>query len=90
MNFHGRGGLDSRCGIGCWLCKSAVQSTYPETSFTISRTKAVRLLKWPLVREIRGLDSRGVVFYFQVTVNQCCLFPLRERGNCELEFQLRP
>ena len=38
------------------------QMTYPDTSFTISRTKAVRLLKCPLVRDIRD-DSRGVVFY---------------------------
>ena len=37
---------------------------YPETSLTISLTNAVRLLKWPLVREIRGLDSRGVIFCF--------------------------
>ena len=35
----------------------------PATSLTISRTKAVRLLKWPLVREMRGLRTRGVVFY---------------------------
>ena len=35
----------------------------PATSLTISRTNAVRLLKWPLVREIRGLRTRGVVFY---------------------------
>lgn len=25
-------------------------------------TNSVRLLKWPFVREIRGLDSRGVTF----------------------------
>lgn len=43
-----------------------VDRTYPETSLTISLTKAVRLLKWPFVREMRGLNSRGVVFcYFQ-------------------------
>ena len=36
--------------------------TYPDTSLTISRTKAVRLLKCPLVRDMRD-DSRGVVFY---------------------------
>lgn len=36
--------------------------TYPETSLTISRTKAVRLLRWPLVRETRGLATRAVVF----------------------------
>ena len=35
--------------------------TYPDTSFTISRTNAVRLLKCPLVRDMRD-DSRGVVF----------------------------
>ena len=35
--------------------------TYPDTSLTISRTNAVRLLKWPLVRDMRD-DSRGVVF----------------------------
>jgi len=66
VDFHEREVLDrypsSRCGIGCGCAKRST-STYPETSFTISRTKAVRLLKWPLVREIRGLDSRGVVFY---------------------------
>lgn len=38
------------------------RKSYPETSLTISLTNAVRLLKWPLVREIRGLASRGVVF----------------------------
>lgn len=35
----------------------------PATSFTISLTNAVRLLKWPFVREMRGLRTRGVVFY---------------------------
>lgn len=35
--------------------------TYPDTSLTISLTKAVRLLKCPLVRDMRD-DSRGVVF----------------------------
>ena len=38
--------------------------THPATSRTISRTKAVRLLRWPLVREMRGLLSRGVTFCF--------------------------
>jgi hypothetical protein len=38
-------------------------STYPATSLTTSRTKAVRLLRWPLVRETRGLETRAVVFY---------------------------
>jgi hypothetical protein len=28
-------------------------NTYPETSLTISRTKAVRLLKCPFMREMR-------------------------------------
>lgn len=37
--------------------------TYPATSLTTSRTKAVRLLRCPLVRETRGLETRGVVFY---------------------------
>ena len=36
--------------------------TYPDTSLTISLTNAVRLLKCPLVRDMRD-DSRGVVFY---------------------------
>lgn len=35
--------------------------TYPDTSLTISLTNAVRLLRCPLVREMRD-DSRGVVF----------------------------
>lgn len=35
---------------------------YPETSFTTSLTKAVRLLRWPLVRETRGFTWRGVTF----------------------------
>jgi len=39
--------------------------TYPATSLTISRTKAVRLLRRPFDREMRGLFSRGVVFYCQ-------------------------
>lgn len=37
--------------------------THPATSLTMSLTKAVRLLRWPLVRETRGLTTRGVVFY---------------------------
>ena len=37
-------------------------STCPATSFTISLTNAVRLLKCPLVRDILGLTSRVVVF----------------------------
>lgn len=40
-----------------------MKKTYPATSLTTSRTKAVRLLRWPLVRETRGLTTRGVVFY---------------------------
>jgi hypothetical protein len=36
--------------------------TYPATSLTISRTKAVLLLRWPLVRETRGLTTRASVF----------------------------
>ena len=36
--------------------------TYPATSLTISRTKAVRLLRRPLDLEILGLETRGVVF----------------------------
>ena len=36
--------------------------TYPATSLTTSRTKAVRLLRCPLDRETRGLVTRGVVF----------------------------
>jgi hypothetical protein len=40
-----------------------MHKTYPATSLTTSRTKAVRLLRWPLVRETRGLTTRGVVFY---------------------------
>lgn len=36
--------------------------THPATSLTTSLTKAVRLLRWPLVRETRGLTTRGVVF----------------------------
>lgn len=37
-------------------------TTYPATSLMSSRTKAVRLLRWPLVRLTRGLLTRGVVF----------------------------
>lgn len=36
--------------------------TYPETSLTISLTNAVLLLKWPFMRETRGLGWRGVTF----------------------------
>lgn len=36
--------------------------TYPETSLTMSRTKAVRLLRWPFMRETRGFTERGVTF----------------------------
>lgn len=43
--------------------RSGHVATYPATSLTTSRTKAVRLLRWPLVRETRGLTTRGVVFY---------------------------
>lgn len=35
---------------------------YPETSLTISLTKAVRLLKWPLVLETRGFTTLASVF----------------------------
>lgn len=38
-------------------------ATHPATSLTTSRTKAVRLLRFPLVREMRGLRTRGVVFF---------------------------
>ena len=41
---------------------SAIGKTYPATSLTSSRTKAVRLLRWPLVRLTRGLLTRAVVF----------------------------
>ena len=46
-----------------YSCTSDVvgQMTYPDTSFTISRTNAVRLLKCPLVRDMRD-DPRGLVF----------------------------
>lgn len=37
-------------------------SAYPTTSLTRSRTNAVRLLRWPLVRLTRGLLTRAVVF----------------------------
>jgi len=47
-----------------------VGATYPETSFTISLTNAVLLLKWPLVREMRGLDSRGVTFCYRTFFDQ--------------------
>lgn len=36
---------------------------YPDTSLTISRTNWVRLLSFPLEREMRGLTSRLSVFY---------------------------
>ena len=44
------------------------QMTYPDTSFTISRTNAVRLLRCPLVRDMRD-DWRGVVFCSSKLVN---------------------
>lgn len=47
---------------GCWAFGGDPRRTYPETSFTISRTKAVLLLRWPFVLEIRGLTSRRSVF----------------------------
>lgn len=43
--------------------KEREKKTHPATSLTTSRTNAVRLLRWPLVRETRGLTTRGVVFY---------------------------
>ena len=58
--------------------------TYPDTSLTISLTKAVRLLRWPLVREMRGLDSRGVTFcrsnilvsLHSISSHASCLLPM--------------
>lgn len=40
----------------------------PDTSLTISRTKAVRLLRWPFMRETRALGWRGVTCCFCVLV----------------------
>lgn len=40
----------------------AEDRTYPETSLTISRTKAVLLLRWPLVLDTRGLTTLASVF----------------------------
>jgi hypothetical protein len=43
--------------------------TYPETSLTMSRTKAVRLLKCPLMREMRCFGWRGVTCCYQILVS---------------------
>ena len=48
--------------------------THPDTSFTISRTNAVRLLKCPLVRDMRD-DSRGLVFWSSKSVSSHALKP---------------
>jgi hypothetical protein len=45
---------------------------YPETSLTMSLTKAVRLLRWPLVRETRGFDWRGVTFCIHASLVSLC------------------
>lgn len=47
---------------------------YPETSFTTSLTKAVRLLRWPLVRETRGFTWRGVTFCIHASLVSLCSF----------------
>lgn len=41
---------------------AVVRSAYPETSFTISLTNAVLLLRCPFMRETRGFGWRGVTF----------------------------
>src|SRR3569833_1222569 len=46
------------------------ESTHPATSFTISRTKAVRFDWWPLVREILGFMVLGVVCTMANTPNR--------------------
>lgn len=51
--------------------------TYPETSLTTSRTKAVRLLRWPLVRETRGLGWRGVTFCMRERLVSMLIYVLR-------------
>lgn len=51
----------------------------PATSLTMSRTKAVRLDRWPLVREMRTRGARGVTFY-----NECqLLYTARRVRGCE-------
>lgn len=47
--------------------KTSLISTYPETSLTISRTKAVLLLRWPFVLETRGLTTLASVFCTRAT-----------------------
>ena len=48
------------------------KKAYPETSLTMSLTKAVRLLRWPLVRETRGFDWRGVTFCIHASLVSLC------------------
>jgi len=47
----------------CLPNEPSPEYTYPETSLTISLTKAVFLLKWPLVLLTLGLTTRASVFY---------------------------
>lgn len=47
-----------------------VMSTYPETSRTTSRTKAVRLLILPFRDETRGLETRAVVFCYEANEDE--------------------
>lgn len=60
---HRKGLRQRRCFDSMQIFLLKLLKTYPATSRTTSRTKAVRFERWPLVLETRGLLTRAVVFY---------------------------